>query len=56
MKNSKSKVLNSKQIRSTNVQNSKSFGDLNFDIRYCLGFRISKLGFIGLWEHINSNE
>jgi hypothetical protein len=47
MKNSKSEALNSKQIQSTNVQNSKSFGDLDFEIRYCLGFRALKLGFIG---------
>jgi hypothetical protein len=45
MGNSKSEALNPKQIQSLNVQNSKSLGNLNLDIRYCLEFRILKLGF-----------
>ena len=47
MRNPKSEILNSKQIQSTNIQNSKGFSNWNFDIRYYLEFRISKLEFKG---------
>jgi len=47
--NYKSEALNPKQIRITKIQNLKqnqlSFEHLNLEFRYCLEFRILKLGF-----------
>ena len=47
-RNSKSEILSAKQIRNPNDLNGMNcFGNLDFDIKYCLGFSALRLGFRG---------